>query len=64
MNEQDWGFKQNPGGSGYNNVIKLSKDEANKLADIINNPPEPNEKLMSAAKSYNEKFFVSELDGL
>ena len=64
MSEEDWGFKDSPGGNGYDDVIKLSKDEATNMAMILDNPPEPNEKLMAAAKSYNEKFFVSEVDGL
>ena len=39
MNEEDCGFNQNPCSNGYDDVIKLSKDEANNMAMILDNPP-------------------------
>jgi ribonuclease HI len=38
----------------YNNIIEVSKESADKMMEILDNPPPPNEKLIEAAKRHKE----------
>jgi uncharacterized protein (DUF1778 family) len=53
MNES---YPKNPPTGAHREAVTLSAEDWATFADVLLNPPEPNEKLIAAARRYRERF--------